>query len=276
LQRINKLGGSLGIGEFFQEYFIDPTVNDLPYNIYNTLGFAIILIGAVALLFPMLQKAKIKIDKNFILAVLPYVVFGSAFRTWEDAGAITHWFFVTPGSYLITFGLLMIGLLVGLALQKHKKIPYHKPVMYFGIVLALLSLFIFRVNNWFAFGATLAIFAGWFVAIHYLDRYILKVGRLGSYAIKAHMFDASATFVALQFFASKYAEQHVLPGFLIETVGPASFFVLKLLIIIPIVWFISKQTKPEERDWKNYLLLIILILGLAPGLRDFLRISMFV
>jgi uncharacterized membrane protein len=81
------------------------------------------------------------------------------------------------------------------------------------------------------------------------------------------MFDATATFVAMNYFG--YGEQHVLPRYIINLSGtPFSFIILKIIAIVLILIGIDKYSK--DKEFNNYIKLIIGIIGAATGLRDFL------
>jgi uncharacterized membrane protein len=47
---------------------------------------------------------------------------------------------------------------------------------------------------------------------------------------------------------------------------------LKLAVLVPVIYIINKYS--EEKNLRNYLLIIITILGLATGLRDAFRLFM--
>jgi uncharacterized membrane protein len=92
----------------------------------------------------------------------------------------------------------------------------------------------------------------------------------------AHLLDASATFTALQWFT--YGEKHVLPNFLITLTGtPAVMFPLKAIVIALVLYVLDVEIKKDLE--KSALLgtlirIAILVLGLAPGTRDLLRLAM--
>jgi len=94
----------------------------------------------------------------------------------------------------------------------------------------------------------------------------------------AHFLDAAATFVGIDYFS--YSEKHVLPSFLIDVTGTAAvMFPLKFLIVVLIVYMIDVYYKKEleESGFENFqglLKLAIIVLGLAPGMRDMLRLAM--
>jgi len=64
-----------------------------------------------------------------------------------------------------------------------------------------------------------------------------------------------------------YSEEHVLTSFLIS-ISPELYFLTRLLLIILIVYLIDKKVK--EINFKNYLYLIIFVLGFGPGSRNWL------
>ncbi len=89
--------------------------------------------------------------------------------------------------------------------------------------------------------------------------------------LSAHLFDASSTFIAIDFYG--YGEQHVLPNALMNLAGTAAvMFPLKIAVILSALYVIDEYV--EDDIIRNMLKLAIFILGLSPGLRDFLSLSM--
>ncbi|MGA1822788.1 MAG: DUF63 family protein [Thermoplasmatota archaeon] len=92
--------------------------------------------------------------------------------------------------------------------------------------------------------------------------------------IGGHMLDASATYMGIDHYG--YVEKHVLPDFLIRTTGTALvMFPLKLVFILPAVYFIEKLAEDEMKENEHMIALVklaILILGFAPGTRDAIRL----
>jgi uncharacterized membrane protein len=87
----------------------------------------------------------------------------------------------------------------------------------------------------------------------------------------AHLLDASTTFIAVDFYG--YGEQHVLPNFLTQMVDTAVvMFPLKITVILTVLYIID--TSVEDKTTRNMLKLAIFVLGLAPGLRNFLSLIM--
>jgi uncharacterized membrane protein len=86
------------------------------------------------------------------------------------------------------------------------------------------------------------------------------------------MLDASSTYVGVDWFG--YTEKHVLPNFLIDLAGTALvMYPLKLLILIPVLALIDDALK-DEPSLKNLTKLALLTLGLAPALRNTIRLTL--
>jgi len=107
-----------------------------------------------------------------------------------------------------------------------------------------------------------------FFGIHKIKPKLLSIENTG--ILTSHLFDASATFTALTFFG--YYEQHVLPSFLIDIFGPWIMFPLKIIVVWAVLALIDRSK--EDIFFKRFLKIIILILGLSLGIRDFLTISL--
>lgn len=91
-----------------------------------------------------------------------------------------------------------------------------------------------------------------------------------------HFLDASATYRGID--AYGYGEKHVLPSFLIEVSGTATvMFLLKGIVIILAIYILDVLLKDELKDNPRLVGLIkfcILVLGMAPGTRDLMRLAM--
>lgn len=61
---------------------------DSGYTPVNTITWAIILGLSIFWVVKLLDKINVKIDDGFVLAVVPFIIFGSSLRVVEDAGAI--------------------------------------------------------------------------------------------------------------------------------------------------------------------------------------------
>lgn len=121
---------------------------------------------------------------------------------------------------------------------------------------------------------------GLWLCLHTLSLRFRRIAPMASgtsfIIILGHMLDAAATYRALDFFG--YGEKHVLPEFLIEATGTAlMMFPLKALALLLILYIVEVEFGRElerERPLGGLIRAAVLILGLAPGLRDTLRLAM--
>lgn len=96
----------------------------------------------------------------------------------------------------------------------------------------------------------------------------------------SHMIDGWTSYFAVVdpfHMGLSYREKHPLPLFLMEKLYGFSYPIIKFVIVIAIIYamdiYLKKELK-EKLTLANLIKFFILILGLAPGLRDMLRIAM--
>lgn len=200
--------------------------------------------------------------------------------------------FPTPGSYVFTFLFALGVLLLSLGIQKYwkrYKIPYWKPMFLIGLAACSLNAWMIPWSNFYGMGLILGI-TGTFTLVFFGLTYLKErkdvreysshaknkrfnplalFSRVNSSLLSVHMLDSSSTFVSVMFFG--YYEQHPVPRLFIEAIGPWTFFLLKLAVLIPSLYIIDRYA--EDGEFKNFLKIVILILGLAPGLRDMIRLG---
>jgi len=256
--------------EDFLDYFIAPKKTG--YDIPKTLTYAVIFVIAIYLIFKLLKKLKVKIDRRLTLAVLPYVIFGSTLRVLEDLGAVSSIIFVTPGIYILVSLIFLSVLLISLVIEKKKGIPYFKISFVIGLLLMSFSIANLRPTNFYGLFLVSVFFFPWVLIFFFFKKW----SPANRVVASVQMFDASVTFVALNFFGQNilgnigFYEQHVVPTFIINLFGPASFIVVKLIATVLALVFIDRFA--EDKELGNYLKLIIGILGLATGTRDLFAI----
>jgi uncharacterized membrane protein len=274
--------------DFINEYFLNPILSNGWFNPVNSIAYGVILVIAVYGVFKMLRKMKIRIDRKFLYAIIPFILWGSSTRVLHDAayygaltGALGDFYslpvFPTPGSYFITFTLALIVLVISIAIQKYAGFPYWKIMLVAGVALDIINFALMPRFYFIPMLMILGITALWIALFLLLYKFSEKTGFAilkqvftleNSAILSAHMLDASATYVALAFFG--YAEQHPLPRFLIDMSNPAAMFLLKLVVLIPVLYVIDRYS--EKGEFRNFLKIVIFILGLAPGLRDAIRL----
>ncbi len=252
------------------------------YTPIGTLTYGLILVVAVALVYKLLEKLKVKIDKQFFYALLPFIVYGGFTRALRDHSigpyATQAWWWCSPPIYFMIFALALGSLLAGLLIQRYTGVKYWKITASVGSVLLLYNLWLLvsygGIKNPAGFGITLGLITAWTVLFFAIRRFWPSSRRVltktNTGIILAHLLDASSTFTALTFFG--FYEQHVVPTLLINIFGPAVMFPLKLVVVIPVLWYVDKSRESEQ--FRGFLKIIILILGLALGIRDWLTVGL--
>ncbi len=280
------------IEEFLYKYYIDPIRYDQPYNAVETITYALILIVAVFFLYRWLKKAEVAVDGRFILATIPYVVFGGVLRVVQDTGMITsdlQFLIVTPFIYFVLFFYVIIILFITRTLEQKGLIrEYLKWYAGAGIVSVAVTL---AVLIWYGVTYTtvdpvvpaviLSLAAVTFLAVWGFMRYVLKWtyadDPLYRVLIFGHMLDASATSYGIDFHPVAYIEQHVVGSNLIAWTGTAfSMFPLKLIVLFPAVYVLEQFRKDAQPVLWHLILLAMIVVGLAPGVRDMLRMMLYV
>ena len=82
------------------------------YNIVSTVVYGILLAAAVYLIYTAFKRRGISIDLNYIVALVPFVLFGTLTRAMEDSFYFSlpaAYFFISPQIYLLV-GALVVGL----------------------------------------------------------------------------------------------------------------------------------------------------------------------
>jgi uncharacterized membrane protein len=241
----------------------------MQYTIFTTILLGIFFVASSYFIYYIFQRLKIKIDEKLLIGIIPWVVASAFVRVIEDAGAYPDTIFtVTPGIVVLFMAFLIPVLVIGKYIENKKKFPLWKTLAVTGTIAVLINVPLLKITNWYGAGLIFVTFAA-ILGIMVLANRLIKADKLSFWAIGAHMLDASATFVSLSVFG--YGEQHVLPTFLIDVAGPWIMFPLKLAVLIPVVYFLNK--KCDDVEIRKFLLIAIIVLGLAPGLRDMLRLA---
>lgn len=280
------------IREFLYKYYIDPIRYGQPYTIVDTLTYAIILILAVWLVYRGLQRLGIAVNRRFVLSTIPFVVLGGLLRVVEDTGMITsdaRFLLITPLIYFVVFFVTALALFAARVLEvKGLVADYTKVYAGVGIVLsAATALLLFwwgaantRVDLFVLF-AILGMAAVSTAAVWGLLRYVFHweyvADPLYTLLIAGHMLDASATSFGIDLHPMGYVEQHVVGSHLIAWTGTAfSMFPLKLAVIIPAIYVLELYRKEGNATFWHLVVLAMIIVGMAPGIRDMMRMVLYV
>ena len=280
------------IREFIYKYYIDPIRYGQPYTLVDTLTYALILLACIWLLYRWFEKNKIIIDRNFVYALIPWVVLGGCLRVVEDTGLITsdlHVFFTTPLIFFLIFAIAFPTLYIANILEKRGTIPSWKKIfggtglfltlitlsflVWFGITKAHFDILVASRILGMAFGTTAILYA----VIKYGLGWKYVQDRLYQMLIFGHMLDASATSFGIDLHSIRYSEQHVVGSALINLTGTAFvMFPLKLIVLIPGIYILELYRREGASGIWYLILLAMIMVGLAPGIRDMVRMVLYV
>lgn len=272
---------------FIFKYYTSPIIDRTGYNLVNTATYAIIALIALFLIYSAFKKYKIKIDRSFVYAVIPFVLLGSTVRVITDAidnakflpttpihqlvlnSHLYDYGFWTssPGIYFVVSFLLFASMIILSFFKRLDLLPYVGLALWLPHFLMLVPFFTY----WFYAIPVflLAIIPG------YLTWKYTK-NDIYSLMVFSQSFDGSATFLTLdygeKFTGIKYFEQHVFSNGLCMLFNTcATFYFVKVGISILAAHLLYTEKEAGEQE-KYFIALVILIMGLAPGLRDLLRI----
>ncbi len=255
--------------QFIQDnfFYLEPG-----YTTFNTIIFGVVL-GLVVLLIIKMFKWLDKDPKDLFIPLIPFIFLGSGARALVDNHIypLIH-LLVTPGIYIFVGITTIITLLLSILVEKKFSIDYRYFIFTVGIILCIPNIINLQGIN---LVATSLVLGSWliFAAIFFLisKKWKLLQDKSNLMVLFAHLFDASSTFIAVDFFG--YWEQHVLPGALTNLTGSAFvLYPLKISVILISLYLIDDNI--DDEIIKNTLKLCIFILGFAPGLRNFLSLIM--
>jgi uncharacterized membrane protein len=242
------------------------------YTILNTIVFGLILGIFILILIRMFRWID-KDPKDLFIPLIPFIFFGSSTRALVDNGIYPlTYILVTPGIYVLTGLMAILALLSAVYLERKTNFDYRYTLFVVGVLICIPNLFYIHHINLIAL---LQILGSWaLVSLPFIflsTIWTLLKDKINLSVLLAHLFDASTTFVAVDYYG--YGEQHVLPNTLTQLVDSAIvMYPLKIAVILPALYIIDKYV--DDLTVRNMLKLAIFILGLAPGLRNFLSLIM--
>jgi len=257
----------MDLWDFIKRYYIDSIVYKEGYNIVNTITWAVILVLAVYLLYRFLEK-RFEIDEKFILATCPYIFLGSFARVVEDAGFLAppiSYLFMSPFIFFLIFFLAFPALMLSRKFGK-----YYIPYALVGIISSLSVLFILVLNLRILNPLVLPSSISLALLASFAYFAVFKNSRnFSSFSVMfAHMFDGFASFMGIKYHG--YVEIHVIPSFIVDNFGAEALPIVKFAVIALILQLIETE---KNKNLRNFIKLALLILGLAPALRNAVRIT---
>lgn len=284
------------VENIFEQYFLAPIWDRTGYNLVNTAAYAIIAISILYLIYAQFVRRKEPVSKQFWAGALCWTGFGSSLRVITDAidaGTFSqaiagggHWivvsvytkilqcgaldygvYTVTPGIYIVTALLFFICVIV------ERKIGVEYWAAGVGLFLCAINLAVLSpMSTYVGYGLLVTVLAA---TVTFAATKIFGISNIETaLPVFGHALDGAATWVAIDMFGPahgvQYFEQHVVSRWIGE-ITPLSFgffFLIKTGFALLAVKAIQAE---EDKRLAGLALLAIAIMGLAPGIRDILR-----
>ena len=283
---------------FFDQYFIKPIIEHSGYNIVNTFIYAIIAISIAYILYKILKK---RFTRRFLIYLIPFILLGSTIRVITDSidngvaqksnfgiikfivsTGIYNYGFLTasPGIYFIIFAIVLISLYLSEIFKNEKILPI------IGLLLLVphFSILILLIKNLIYVFLPVVVILISLPLFYFLKRF--KIDNIQSkIAIFSHSFDGFISFFAIEIFnrispeciefGRCYAGQHVVERFFTNLFpfGTIIFFLIKVAVVSLFCYLIEREIKGKRNEnGRNFLYTLVIVFGLAPGVRNFLRL----
>ena len=243
---------------FLEKYFLHPIQYQGKYNVVNTLTYSTLFIVLSYLLYKYLKSSGVSIDRNLILSAIPYIFLGILLRVQVDYGFLQPSIItVTPGVWFISLGLWIIQFLIS---RKLSISNYQKYIFYSGIIILFIS-FLCGFKIYLTNIPMLVVYASLLLP---LVLFFIKDVPFYFLAIYGELIDALSSYIAIK---HGFSEEHVVSSILVS-ISPELFFITKMVATIIIVYLIERFV--DEIDLKNYIYIVVFILGFGPGTRNWL------
>ena len=268
--------------DFINRNFIEGIVNDTSYNHFDMITYVIILFIGVFAITKLLNKLRIKIDEEFVIATIPFIFMGSVYRVIEDADILkppVKYFFITPLIFFVIFAICFGTLVVARYLEKRKKIKnYIRAYAITGLILSLAGVVILIFHTSSNWNPGILVYA--LVPAIALTEIVKKLSpvigmtylrsRMYSFAIFSFLLDSFTTYIGVDLLG--YTNKHPFSSFLTSIVGTGAVLIpLSLILAILIILMLEKDsTKEKDTDEKYMLTLTLIVLGFSMGARNLL------
>jgi uncharacterized membrane protein len=274
-----------GLIDFINKNFIEGFINDTSYNHFDMITYVIILFVGVYAVLKLLNKLRIKVDEEFVIATIPYIFMGSVSRVIEDADLLkppVKYFFITPLIFFVIFAICFGTLLLTRYLEKRRKIKnYIRVYAFVGVALSLAGIAIliyYSSSNW---NPTILVYSlvPALILTEIVKRASPAIGmtylrsRMYSFAIFSFMLDSFTTYIGVDLFG--YINKHPFSSFLTSIFGTGAVLIpLSLILVIVIAFLLEKDSREDMKEDEKYMMtLTLIVLGFSMGARNSLAMA---
>jgi len=274
-----------GLIDFIYQNYVEGIINDTSYNHFDMITYVIILFAGVYAVLKILNKLKIKVDEEFVIATIPYIFMGSVFRVIEDADLLkppVKYFFITPLIYFVIFAICFGILLLTKYLEKLRKIKnYSYAYASAGMVLSLAGIAILSFHSSselnlhvlvYSLLSAIALTGFINVVSPFIGMTYLR-GRMYSFAVFSFVLDSLTTYIGVDLLG--YTNKHPFSAFLTSFVGTGAILIpLSLILVMVIIFLLEKDSRDDKnKDEKYMLTLTLIVLGFSMGTRNLLAMA---
>ena len=268
--------------DFINRNYIEGIINDSSYNHIDMLTYVIILFAGVYATLKLLNKLRIKVDEEFVIATLPYIFMGSVFRVIEDAGLLNppvKYFFITPLIFFVVFAICLMTLVSVRYLEKIGRIKnYIRIYSAVGVLFSLAGIFILILDSYkVQFDVVVysllpaAALTGIIQKLSPAIGMVYLRSRVYSFVIFSFLLDSFTTYIGVDLLG--YTNKHPFSSFLTSIFGTGFVLVpLSLILVMLIILMLEKESWKVE-DEKYMLVLTLIVLGFSMGARNLLAMS---
>ncbi|MFA4957535.1 MAG: DUF63 family protein [Candidatus Methanoperedens sp.] len=275
-----------GLIDFINRNYIEGIISDTSYNHFDMITYVIILFAGVYAVLKLLNKLRIKVDEEFVIATIPYIFMGSVFRVIEDADILkppVKYFFITPLIFFVIFAICFGTLLLTRYLEKLKKIKkYIRAYAIAGVALSLVGIAIlinYGSSNWnpsiLVYSLVPAV-----ILTEIVKRASPAIGmtylrsKMYSFVVFSFMLDSFTTYIGVDLFG--YINKHPFSSFLTSIFGTGAVLIpLSLILVLVIVFLLEKESREDTKEDEKYMMaLTLIVLGFSMGARNLLAMVM--
>ncbi len=275
-----------GLIDFINRNFIEGIISDTSYNHFDMITYVIILFAGVYAVLKLLNKLRIKVDEDFVIATIPYIFMGSVFRVIEDADLLkppVKYFFITPLIYFVIFAICFGILLFTRYLEKIKKIKnYIRVYAIAGVIISLAGVVVLSFNSSSDLNLHVPVYSllsaialtGFIKGISPFIGMVYLQSRMYSFAVFSFVLDSFTTYIGVDLLG--YTNKHPFSAFLTSVFGTGAILIpLSLILVLVIVFLLEKESREDTREDEKYMIaLTLIVLGFSMGARNLLAMVM--
>ncbi len=244
------------------------------YNSVNTVVLAAVAISFIYGTYRLFQKYDIEFDTEKVIYSIPFIVLGGLLRFIEDTGAVSYPYsiiLITPVIYMAMYVLYMATLVISLKIKKRYEIHENKTIFYTGLLL-LVPPVLFTGYFFTAleprFDLLLLALA---LPVIATATYKFIVKETGADRLEYHLivfsqiFGGAASMVAV---TQGYEQKQLLTQAFTQAFGAPGILIAKSILAALVIWALLDV---DDKELEGLAVFVMLVVGLATGLRVLLR-----